>query len=104
MGSLANQTEQETLNYWFGDTVPKIPVTYYLGLSTTAPADDGTNITEPASNGYTRVDITNNTTNFCRTFFRTAVEGSDGFSAEYDDGNHPILNVAAAGTLTISLD
>lgn len=64
MGSLANQTEQAVLNHWFGSTTPSVPVTYYLALSTTIPADDGTNVTEPVGNGYERVAVTNNTTNF----------------------------------------
>ena len=40
------------------------PTTWYLALSTTIPADDGTNFTEPVGNSYTRVTITNNATNF----------------------------------------
>lgn len=30
---------------------------WHLGLSTTVPADDGTNISEPSGNGYARVDV-----------------------------------------------
>lgn len=38
---------------------PKIPTTYYIGLSTTAPGIDGTNVTEPsASYGYRRIQLT----------------------------------------------
>jgi len=29
----------------------------YVGLSTTTPADDGTNVTEPSGNGYVRVNM-----------------------------------------------
>lgn len=39
-------------------TTPSIPGTYYIGLSTTAPAADGTNVTEPdAAAGYARVAL-----------------------------------------------
>lgn len=36
-------------------TTPAIPTTYYIGLSSTAPAIDGTNVTEPSGGGYARV-------------------------------------------------
>lgn len=39
-------------------TTPSIPSTYYIGLSTTAPAIDGTNVTEPdTAAGYARVAL-----------------------------------------------
>lgn len=31
---------------------------FYIGLSSSAPTDAGTNVTEPVSNGYARVQIT----------------------------------------------
>lgn len=31
---------------------------WWLGLSTTTPAEDGTNITEPVGNNYSRVQVT----------------------------------------------
>lgn len=40
------------------------PATWYFGLSTTTPNDDGTNFTEPSSGSYARVAKTNNSTNF----------------------------------------
>lgn len=40
------------------------PATWYLGLSTTAPNDDGTGFTEPVGGAYARVAVTNNATNF----------------------------------------
>ena len=33
----------------------------YIGLSTTAPADDNTNVTEPSGNGYARIQHSDNT-------------------------------------------
>jgi len=48
----------------FGGVVYSPPATLYFGLSTTAPTASGTNITEPVGNGYARVAITNNITNF----------------------------------------
>lgn len=40
-------------------TIPALPTKYYLGLSSTAPALDGTGATEPAASaGYARVELT----------------------------------------------
>lgn len=40
------------------------PATWYLGLSTTAPNDDGSGFTEPSGGAYARVAVANNATNF----------------------------------------
>lgn len=40
------------------------PATWYFGVSTTAPNDDGTGFTEPVGGSYARVAKTNNVTNF----------------------------------------
>lgn len=40
------------------------PATWYLGCSTTTPADDGTGFTEPTGQNYARLAITNNSTNW----------------------------------------
>lgn len=40
------------------------PATWYLGISTTTPNEDGTGFTEPVGGSYARVTITNNSTNF----------------------------------------
>lgn len=46
-------------NLFHTKTAPSIPAQYYLGLSTTAPFVDGTNVTEPSSGaGYARVPVT----------------------------------------------
>lgn len=39
-------------------TSPAIPTAYYLGLSTTAPSADGSNVTEVSGGSYARVDLT----------------------------------------------
>jgi hypothetical protein len=53
------------LNSQFGaGSTTYSPATWYLGLSTTTPNDDGSNFTEPTGGSYARVSITNNTTNF----------------------------------------
>lgn len=40
------------------------PATWYLGLSTTIPNEDGSNFTEPVALAYARVACVNNITNF----------------------------------------
>lgn len=40
------------------------PASWFLALSTTTPADDGTGFSEPVGGAYARVSIVNNLTNF----------------------------------------
>ncbi|WP_028924193.1 phage tail fiber protein [Pseudonocardia acaciae] len=40
------------------------PATWYLGLSVTAPNEDGSSFTQPTAGSYARVAVTNNATNF----------------------------------------
>lgn len=53
--------ERAVLDMLFGSGNP---TTWWLGLSTTQPNDDGTGFTEPVGAGYARVTVTNNATNF----------------------------------------
>jgi hypothetical protein len=40
------------------------PTSWFLALSTTTPATDGSGFTEPVGGAYARVSLTNNATNF----------------------------------------
>jgi hypothetical protein len=51
--------KNEVLNKLFGAADFTPPANYYLGLSTTQPADDGSGITEPSGGSYARVTIPN---------------------------------------------
>jgi len=54
MGSFSNYWENEILDHIFGKgTYP--PPTVYAGLSTADPSEDGSSLSEPAGNGYARV-------------------------------------------------
>ena len=64
---------------FIGDYVK--PTTYYLGVSTTAPNEDGTGFTEPVGNGYARIPLTR-TTDFTRT--------ANGTVKNVNDENFPI--------------
>jgi hypothetical protein len=57
-------SENKLLDLAFGGTAWTPPATYYVGLSTTAPAEAGTGATEPSGGAYARVAVTNNKTNF----------------------------------------
>lgn len=46
-------------NVFHTKTDPAIPTAYYLGLSTTAPTESGTNVTEPTDSAYARIALTN---------------------------------------------
>lgn len=54
--SFSDYLENKILDHLFNDSAFSAPSTY-LFLSTTAPNDDGTNVTEPVGNGYARVQI-----------------------------------------------
>lgn len=56
--------EDKLLDHVFGAVAYTPPATLYIGLSTTTVTDAGGNITEPSGNGYARVAVANNTTNF----------------------------------------
>jgi len=62
--SFTDFLENKLLDFVWGNVAYVVPTTIYVGLSTTQPADDGTNITEPSGNGYARVGVANNTTNW----------------------------------------
>jgi hypothetical protein len=49
------------------------PQTWFLGLSKTAPNDDGSNFTEPVAMGYTRVTAASNAPNFPAAFTTAGV-------------------------------
>ena len=46
------------LDHLFGGSTFTQPAAVYLGFSTSAPALDGTNITEPSGSGYARTQVT----------------------------------------------
>ena len=65
MASFSNYTESKVLNYLFNGAAFSIG-TLYIGLYTAAPTDAGGG-TEVTGNGYARVAVTCNTTNFPTT-------------------------------------
>jgi len=56
--------DNKLLDHIFGGVNYSVPTTLYFGLSTSTPTVEGTNVTEPVGNNYSRVAITNDTTNF----------------------------------------
>lgn len=65
MASFSNYLESKVLNYLFNGAAFSIG-TLYVGLYTAAPTDAGGG-TEVSGNGYARVAVTCNTTNFPTT-------------------------------------
>jgi hypothetical protein len=57
--AITHTSANAILNKMFGNTVLSQPTTYYLGLSQTTPAQDGSNVTEPSGSNYSRVSISN---------------------------------------------
>lgn len=64
MGRLSDSDANNMLDVRFGAAASTAPATYYVALSTTAPTNTGTNVTEPSGGAYARVAVTNNATNF----------------------------------------
>ena len=61
MGSFGDYAENAVLDWLFGSGDP---ATWYIGLSTADPTDDGSGIAEPSGGSYARVAVTNNATNW----------------------------------------
>ena len=62
--SFFNYLENKLLDLVWSNTAYSIPDPLYVGLSTTTPSDDGTNITEPSGGAYARVSVAQNATNW----------------------------------------
>lgn len=58
MTGYVDVVEQALLNHFLTDPAYTPPTTMYLGVSSTTPADDGTNFTEPTTGDYARVATT----------------------------------------------
>lgn len=64
MGSFTNYLENKLLDHVFGGGNYTRPATLYIGLSTSDPGETGSTTGEPSGNGYARVAVVNNATNF----------------------------------------
>jgi len=60
--SFSDFLENELLDHVFGNSAYSAPGDLYIGLSTADPGDDGAGLAEPVGNGYARVQVTNNLT------------------------------------------
>jgi len=74
MGTFSEDTDKKVLDHYIGAQALTPPATIYVGVSSTTIAGDGTGITEPTIgvNGYARVAVTNNNTNFPNATIVTA--------------------------------
>ena len=60
---LTNLQKAKLLNHYYGNTPLEAPEFLYVGLSLSAPTEEGENFTEPDNeDGYARVKIANDTT------------------------------------------
>ena len=64
MPGLSDSLELLILNLIFGAAAYTPPATLYAGLSTADPLDSGSGLAEPVGNGYARVAVANNATNW----------------------------------------
>lgn len=71
-----NYLDNKIMDHVFGKTTYTAPTTFYFGLSTSAANKTGT-VVEPSGNNYSRVSVTNNTTNFANASNGTKSTGAD---------------------------
>lgn len=102
MAGLTNTVANATLNMLFGagsNTVA--PATYYVGLSLTAPQNDGSGVTEPAGGAYARVAVTNDATSWPGAANRVKSNGTvivfPTAVADWGTVSHWVLYDAATG-------
>lgn len=77
MGRLSDDTMNIVLDLIFGSGhAASFPATYDIALSTTLPTNTGANVTEPSGNGYARVTVTNNDTNWPAAVSRSKTNGT----------------------------
>jgi hypothetical protein len=55
MAGLTDVMEQNLLNHLFTDPAYTPPANWFVALSSTTPAEDGSNFTEPSTGAYARV-------------------------------------------------
>jgi hypothetical protein len=131
--SAGNTYENKMLDVTLGSPASGMPGTVYVALFTSAPSD-GAGGTEVSGGGYSRVAVTNNTTNFpaavngvksngTAVTFPTAtgtwglvvawaiMDASSGGAVVFEGGLSPGVNITsgitpsfAAGALTITAD
>lgn len=87
MAGLSNFAEDQILEGYFGAAAISLPATLYMALSSTAPADDGTNVSEPVGNNYARKAVSNIPGNW------TAPAGT----GQTDNVNDVVFNQATGG-------
>jgi len=77
-GSINTPVANATLDFLFGAGVNALaPATYYLAAFTVAPTNAGGGTEVPSANGYARLALTNNATNFPAAASREKENGVD---------------------------
>jgi hypothetical protein len=107
--SLSNYSAQALLNSLFGKTsnfgsLASAP-TIYVGLSSTAPNEDGTNVTEPSGGSYARISTTSGDWNAATSADPSVVDNASELTfsqatADWLSGNnltHAVLYDASSG-------
>lgn len=73
---LVDAIANATLDAYLGATTI-LPATVYIGLMTAAPAANGSGVVEPVGNGYARMPVVNNVTNWPAASARTKTHAFD---------------------------
>ena len=75
--SASDYLEDAVLDHIFGGPNYIRPATLYIALSTAFPGDDGSSIAEPVGNGYARVAVTNDATEWPASSSSTKTHAND---------------------------
>ncbi len=93
--SFSDALEVEVLNWILGRVAMTLNTTpIYVGLSTTTPTDAGATFTEPVGNGYARVSVTNDATQW------PTASGSPSSKTHANDIIFPVVTGGLWGTVT----
>lgn len=96
MNGYSDYLSNKLLDHWLG-VAAYTPPDIYVGLSTTAPAADGTNITEPTGTWYDRVQVAAWDAAVAGLSDNTGVIDFGTSDANENDITHVVLFDAASG-------
>lgn len=85
--SLTNTAENQILDAMLGASATLYGSSIQIALSTTDPGEDGTGITEPVGNNYSRLTVLNNGTNFSAASGGVKTNASDFTFAQATGGS-----------------
>jgi hypothetical protein len=102
-----NSRKKDVLDFLYSGSSLTPPASVHVALSTTTPTSAGASFTEPSGNGYSRVSVTPNTTNFPASTAANPTVKSNGTEIAFPEASGSwgtvthfgIFSAATGGTL-----